>query len=77
MKHKSIPDPPGFGQLSKSEQLLYLQTLWNRISEHPDEIPALESHLQLAQRRLEDYRRNPESSQPAYEAIDRLSKKSQ
>lgn len=38
MEHTSIPDPPGFSDLSKSEHILYLQTLWDRISEHPSDI---------------------------------------
>jgi hypothetical protein len=30
-----IPTPPGFAELSKAEQLRYLQALWDQISEHP------------------------------------------
>ena len=35
MEHASIPDPPGFSNLSKAEQIRYLQGLWDRISENP------------------------------------------
>ena len=71
MEHASIPDPPGFSNLSKAEQIRYLQTLWDRISENPDDIPVLESHLKLA------YRRNPKRVRPAYQVLDRLRKKSE
>lgn len=76
MKNKSIPDPPGFEDLSKSEQLRYLQALWDRISEHPGDIPIPESHLRIAERRLKDYRKNPGTARPAYDVINHLSKKS-
>ena len=75
MEQLSIPDPPGFGDLSKVEQIRYLQALWDRISENPDDIPVLESHLKLAEQRLADYRRNPKKARPAYQVLDRLRKK--
>ena len=77
MEHASIPDPPGFSNLSKAEQIRYLQALWDRISESPDDIPVLESHLKLAEKRLAVYRRNPKRVRPAYQVLDRLRKKSE
>ena len=56
-------------------QLRYLQALWDRISEHPGDIPVPESHLRVAEQRLEDFRQDPDTAQPAYEVIDRLAKK--
>lgn len=73
MPETSIPTPPGFAELPKAEQVRYLQALWDQISEHPDEIPVPESHLQLAEERLRRYRENPSSARPAVEVIDRLS----
>src|SRR6266849_8944713 len=73
MPETSIPTPPGFDELPKSEQVRYLQALWDQISEHPDEIPVPESHLQLAEERLRRYRENPSAAKPAFEVIDRLS----
>jgi len=75
MPETSIPTPPGFTELTKTEQLRYLQSLWNQISEQPDEIPVPDSHLQLVEERLRRYRQNPSSAQPAFEVIDRLSQK--
>lgn len=72
MPEISIPTPPGFAELPKAEQVRYLQTLWDQISEHPDEIPVPESHLQLAEERLRRYRENPASARPALEIIDGL-----
>lgn len=73
MADASIQTPPGFSQLSKVEQVRYLQALWDQISEHPDEIPVPESHLELAEERLRRYREDPSSARSAFEVIDRLS----
>ena len=73
MSDTAIKAPPGFDELPKTEQVRYLQALWNQISEHPEEIPVPESHLQLAEERLRRYRENHYSAQPAFEVIDRLS----
>jgi putative addiction module component (TIGR02574 family) len=71
-----IQEPPGFSHLSKAEQLRYLQALWDRISEHPGEIPVPKSHLQLAEGRLARYRKNPSSGSSVFDVLDRLIQKS-
>jgi putative addiction module component (TIGR02574 family) len=76
MGHASIPEPPGFGNLSKADQIRYLQALWDRISENPNEIPVPETHIEVAEQRLADYRREPGRARPAHEVVDRLGKKS-
>lgn len=67
-----IPEPPGFAELSKAEQVRYLQNLWDRISERPGELAVPESHLKLAEERLGEYQRDPSHARSAYEVIDRL-----
>ena len=76
MPESSIQTPSGFTDLSKTEQVRYLQALWDQISEHPDEIPVPESRLSLAEERLRRHRENPSSTRSAFEVIDRLSKES-
>lgn len=75
MENTSIPEPPGFSNLSKAEQVRYLQALWDRIAKNPNEIPVPETHLEVAEQRLADYQRNPDQAQSAYEVLDRLNKK--
>ena len=75
MQHTTIPEPPGFAELSKAEQVRYLQALWDRISEKPDDLPVPESHLDLAEKRLADHRGDPTSAHSAYAVLDRLPKK--
>ncbi len=74
MQPGTIPDPPGFSDLSKGEQIRYLLGLWDRIADKPGEIPVPESHLALAEDRLADYRRDPSRAQPARDVLDRLAK---
>jgi putative addiction module component (TIGR02574 family) len=76
MENTSISEPPGFSELSKQEQVRYLQALWDRIADHPGELPVPESHLALAEERLVSYRRDPERARPAHEALDRLATRS-
>jgi putative addiction module component (TIGR02574 family) len=68
----TIPDPPGFEHLSKSEQISYLQELWDRISARPEEVPVPTSHIALLQARLAVHQQAPEAAKPAYDVIDRL-----
>ncbi len=75
MEHTSFPEPPGFSKLSKAEQIRYLQTLWDRITESPGELPVPDSHIELAEQRLADYRRDPSRARPAHEVLKRLTKK--
>ena len=74
MPETSIQVPTEFSQLSKAEQVRYIQALWDQISERPEEIPVPESHLQLVEERLRRHRENPSAATPAFEVIDRLSK---
>lgn len=76
MPESSLQIPPGFNNLSKVEQVRYLQALWDQISEQPEEIPVPESHVQLAEERLRHYRENPSAARSAFDVIDRLSEQS-
>ena len=76
MQHTSVPEPPGFGELSKDEQIRYLQALWDRIADNGGEIPVPESHLRIAEERLADYRRDPSRARPARDVLDQLAQKS-
>jgi putative addiction module component (TIGR02574 family) len=75
MKHTTIPDPPGFNELPKAEQIRYLQALWERIAEKPEDVPVSESHIELAEDRLAGYRRDPNRARPAHDRLDHLMKK--
>ncbi|MFH0822323.1 MAG: addiction module protein [Pseudomonadota bacterium] len=74
MELATIPEPPGFSDLSKAQQIRYLQALWDRITEKSDDIPVPESHIALAEERLAEYRKDPSRSVPAYNVLDRLTR---
>ena len=76
MPETTVPSPPGFSELSKSEQVRYLQALWDQIAENPAALPVPESHLKLVEERLRQYRDVPSSAGFALEVLDRLSNKS-
>ena len=76
MAQSTIPDPPGFNDLTKAEQIRYLEALWDRIADQPGELPVPESHLALAEERLARHRNDPGRARPALDIVDRLSKKS-
>jgi putative addiction module component (TIGR02574 family) len=75
MESTAISEPPGFSNLSKVEQVHYLQALWDRIAENPSEVPVPEAHFEVAKQRLAEYRRNPDQARPVYDILDRLGKK--
>lgn len=53
-----IAIPPGFDQLSKEEQILYVQQLWDLIAAVPEEMPISQWHLDLVEERRNSH--NPE-----------------
>jgi putative addiction module component (TIGR02574 family) len=75
MEHTAIPEPPGFSDLSKEEQVRYVQALWDRIAEQPDDLPVPESHLELLEERLADRQLNPPPLRSAYDKLDELAKR--
>jgi len=75
MPQTRIEVPPGFNDLSKADQVRYLQDLWDQIADSPGDIPIPESHLELAEARLRRYRDDPGKATSAFEVPDRLGKK--
>jgi putative addiction module component (TIGR02574 family) len=69
---RQLPEPAGFSDLPKAEQIRYLQALWDRIADRPGELPVPETHIALAEERLAEYRRNPSRARPAHDFLDRL-----
>ncbi len=74
MSETSATQPPGFTEMSKAEQVRYLQALWDQIAEGPGELPVPQSHLDLAEERLKRYRENPSAANSAFDALERLAR---
>jgi len=75
MERAAIPEPPGFAELSKAEQVLKLQALWGCIAEQPGDLPVPGSHLEFAEVRLAEYLRDPRALTRPTKFLDRLAKK--
>ncbi len=53
MSTHPIPNPPpGFEELSKEEQIEYLQELWNQISADESEVPVPQWHRDIVRARM-------------------------
>jgi len=74
MSETSVTQPPGFTEMSKAEQVRYLQALWDQIAERPGELPVPQSHLDLAEERLKRYRENPSAANSAFDVLERLAR---
>jgi putative addiction module component (TIGR02574 family) len=75
MLETSFSQPQGFSEMSKAEQVRYLQALWDQIAQQPSELSVPESHLELMEGRLERYHRDPSDARSAFDILDRLAKK--
>lgn len=56
MPQQPVLPPPGFDELSPDEKLAYIQALWDRFSEHPEDVPVPDWHRQVIAERLAAYR---------------------
>ena len=71
MGQPALP-PPGFDELSPDEKLEYIQALWDRFAEHPEEVPVPDWHRQVIAVRVAAYRRGDRSSRPWPEIREEL-----
>ena len=60
MAHSIPLPPPGFDELSAAEKLDYLQSLWDRMVAHPDQVPVPEWHRAVIAERLAEHRADPD-----------------
>jgi putative addiction module component (TIGR02574 family) len=65
---KSLPlPPPGFDDLPVEDKLDYVQSLWDRIAEHPEQLPVPEWHLRVIEDRLAAHQADPAAARPGDE----------
>jgi len=58
---QSLPlPPPGFDALTVEEQIDYVQSLWDHIAAHTEQVPVPDWHKQVLSERLASYRANPD-----------------
>ncbi|MDP9121013.1 MAG: addiction module protein [Acidobacteriota bacterium] len=67
--------PPGFDDLSVEEQVDYVQSLWDRIAVHPEEVPLPAWHQRVIEERLAAHRSDPDAARPWEEVHQEVTEK--
>lgn len=55
---------PSFDQMSPAERILYVQDLWDRIADHPEDVPVADEMKAELDRRLAEHRAAPSTAVP-------------
>lgn len=63
---------PPFDQMSTAERILYVQQLWDRIAADAEREPLTPAQAAELDRRLDDYRANPDTSVPWEDAREQM-----
>jgi putative addiction module component (TIGR02574 family) len=70
MARAALPlPPPGFDDLSIEEKIDYVNSLWDRIAAHPEDVPVPDWHLELIDESLAEYEADPESGNASWEEV--------
>jgi putative addiction module component (TIGR02574 family) len=64
--------PPEFDVLSSDDKVAFVQKLWDRIAENPQQVQIPDEHERMLERRLAAYAANPRAGQPWNEVRDEL-----
>lgn len=70
---QSVPiPPPGFDELSAEEKIEYVQSLWERVTARPHDVPVPEWYMCVIKERVERHRTHPEETIPWEEVRDQV-----
>jgi putative addiction module component (TIGR02574 family) len=72
MNTRKLPIPPEFEAASKEQRIAFVQELWDRIAQDPDNVPIPEHHRRILDERLDAYRANPQGGRLWSEVRDEL-----
>ena len=75
MAHSIPLPPPGFDELPADEKLDYLQSLWDRMAAHPEQVPVPEWHRAVIAKRLAEHREHPDDVMPWEELRESVKEK--
>jgi putative addiction module component (TIGR02574 family) len=62
---------PTFEQMSPAERIEYLQDLWDRLADAPEEVPVTDAQRAELRRRVAAYRADPASGVPWEQVLER------
>lgn len=73
---RSLPTPPGYDDLSVDEKVDYIQSLWDRIGAHPENVSVPGWHREIISERLKAHEERPHERRPwedvRQELLDKL-----
>jgi putative addiction module component (TIGR02574 family) len=64
--------PPGFDALTVEEQIDYVQSLWDHIATHPEQVPVPDWHRKVLAERIASYQANPDEGKGWEEAENEI-----
>lgn len=56
--------PAGFDDLAPEEKVAYVQSLWERITRHPEDLPSPSWHLEVIEKRLAALEQDGDKGRP-------------
>ena len=56
--------PAGFDELPPEEKVEYVQSLWERIARHPEDLPSPDWHLEIVEKRLSALEQDGDKGRP-------------
>ena len=75
MSNAKLEVPPEFNTAPKEQRIAFVQELWDRIAQDPENISIPEGHKRILSERLEAHRHNPKEGRPWSEVRDQILEK--
>ncbi len=72
MSKSKLQIPPEFDNAPKDERIAFIQELWDKIAQDPENVPLPEHHKKILEERLAAHRANPRAGQPWSEVRDHI-----
>lgn len=72
MSNTKLAVPPEFDAASKNQRIAFVQELWDRIAQDPENVPVPDSHKHILDERLNAYRANPQAGRSWSEVREQL-----
>ena len=72
MSNSKIAVPPEFDTASKNQRIAFVQQLWDRIAQYPENVPVRDSHKRVLDERLKAYRASPQAGRSWSEVREQL-----
>jgi putative addiction module component (TIGR02574 family) len=72
MSNTKLAVPPEFDAASKNQRIAFVQELWDRMAQDPENVPVPDSHKRVLDERLNAYRTSPQAGRSWSEVREQL-----